>query len=59
MGVKSEIKLIERALNMPRVQAINPSPPAAMYRLVFNDSTIQATPGSSKEMAELRAAMLN
>ena len=44
---------------MPRVQAIKPNPPAATDRLVFNDSTIQATPGSNKEMAELRAAMLN
>ena len=59
IGVKSDKRLKESALNMPSVQAIKPNAPAAMYRLVFSDSTTQATPGSNNEMAELKAAMLN
>ena len=59
IGVKSDKRSKESALNMPSVQATKPNAPAAIYRLVLSDSTTQATPGSNNEIAELKAAMLN
>ena len=57
--MKSERILNDKALKIPRVQAINPRIPEAIKRLVFNDSTNHATPGSRREIAELSAAILN
>ena len=57
--VKSDNSPKERALKIPRVQAIKPSPIAATYLFVLKDSTNQATPGSKREIAELKAAILS
>ena len=57
--VNSESKLKERALKRPINQATNPKSKVAVILLIFKDSINQATPGSIKEMEELKAAMLN
>ena len=56
--LNSDIKLKERALKIPSVQAKAPNAMAAYDLLVLRDSTSQATPGSIKEIEELSAAML-
>ena len=54
----SDIRLKDKALNMPKVHAKLPSKIAALSLFIFQDSTNQATLGSKREIDELNAAML-
>ena len=53
------ISINDKALNRPINQAVNPSSIVAVILLIFKDSINQATPGSIKDIEELKAAILN
>ena len=57
--VNSDKRLKERALKSPKNQATKPNKAVAVILFIFNDSINHATPGSIKEIDELKAAILN
>ena len=57
--VNSDNKLKDKALKRPRNHATKPSNKVAVILLIFKDSINQATPGSMRDIEELKAAMLN
>ena len=57
--VNSESKLNDKALKRPKNQATKPSNRVAVILLIFKDSINHATPGSMRDIEELKAAILN
>ena len=56
--MKSDRRLNDKALKIPKNHAIKPNKRVAVILFIFKDSINHATPGSISEMDELKAAIL-